>query len=54
VMYLEQLLYLKDGSPIEVSNDWLKGSSFRLSAMVKRGEKREVTQNILLFDNSSP
>lgn len=52
VMYLEQLLYLKDGSPIEVSNDWLKGSSFRISAQVKRDEKRQFNREVLIMDNA--
>jgi DNA-binding GntR family transcriptional regulator len=36
VMYLEQLVYLDDGSPIELSDVWLRGDRFRLSAAVKR------------------
>jgi DNA-binding GntR family transcriptional regulator len=50
VMYMEQLLYLRDGSPIEVSNLWIRGNSFRLSAFVKRGERREPAHNTLEFD----
>lgn len=36
VMYMEQLVYKKDGEPIEYSQVWLRGDSFRLSAQVKR------------------
>ena len=36
VMFMEQLVYQKDSVPIEYSNVWLKGDSFRLSAVVKR------------------
>lgn len=36
VMYMEQVLYLRGGSPIEVSDLWFRGSYFRLSAIVKR------------------
>lgn len=36
VMYMEQIVHLKDSRPIEYSNIWLKGDSFRLSAPVKR------------------
>jgi DNA-binding GntR family transcriptional regulator len=36
VMYMEQLVYLKNGEPIEYSNIWLRGESFRLSAVVMR------------------
>lgn len=41
VMYLEQLVYLRDGSPIEYSNVWLRGDRFRLSADVKRNAQRD-------------
>ncbi|MFM8319753.1 MAG: GntR family transcriptional regulator [Chloroflexota bacterium] len=50
VMYMEQLLYLQDGTPIEFSRIWLPGSSFRLSAIVKRGDKRDHDRNMLIFD----
>ncbi len=36
VMYLEQLTYTKDGKPIELSDIWLRGDRFRLSAIVTR------------------
>ncbi|MEP7357674.1 MAG: GntR family transcriptional regulator [Anaerolineales bacterium] len=36
VMYLEQLVYLASGLPIELSDVWLCGDRFRLSAIVKR------------------
>jgi DNA-binding GntR family transcriptional regulator len=39
VMYMEQVLYMRDGSPVEVSDLWLRGSYFRLSAIVKRQPK---------------
>lgn len=52
VMYMEQLLYLQDGSPIEFSRIWLPGNSFRLSAIVMRGEKRDHNRNMLVFDPS--
>ncbi len=38
VMYIEQVTYLRDGSPIELSDVWLRGDQVRLSAMVKRDE----------------
>ena len=37
VMYVEQVTYLTDGTPIELSDIWLRGDRFRLSAVVKRG-----------------
>jgi DNA-binding GntR family transcriptional regulator len=36
VMYLQQILYLDDGSPIELSDVWVRGDRFRLSAVVRR------------------
>lgn len=36
VLYMEQLLYLQDGKPVELSHLWLRGESFRLSATVSR------------------
>lgn len=43
VMYMEQLLYLQSGTPIELSNLWLRGDRFRLSATVKRqGTARSI------------
>jgi DNA-binding GntR family transcriptional regulator len=42
VMYMEQIVHQKDGLPIEFSVVWLKGDSFRLSAIVKR-DKAEIS-----------
>lgn len=50
VMYMEQLLYLCDGTPIELSNIWLRGNSFRLSAIVSRGSKHGPIQNTMEFN----
>jgi hypothetical protein len=47
---MEQIIYLPDGSPIEFSRVWLPGSSFRLSAIVKRGDNRDVNRNMMVFD----
>jgi DNA-binding GntR family transcriptional regulator len=40
IMYVQQIVYLADGSPIEMSNLWIKGDHFQVSATVKRGSKR--------------
>ena len=53
VMYMEQLLYLNNGSPIEFSNLWFKGSSFRLSAMVNRGPHKDLQENSMIFGDQS-
>jgi DNA-binding GntR family transcriptional regulator len=45
VMYIEQVTYLSDGSPIELSDIWLKGSRVRLSAIVKRDSTGQSLQN---------
>lgn len=50
VMYMEQLIYLPDGSPLEFSQMWLPGISFRLSAIVKRGEKHDASKDMVIFD----
>lgn len=36
VMYLEQLVYQKNGEPLELSEAWIRGDRFRLSATLKR------------------
>ena len=36
VVYLEQVVYLRGGSPIEFANNWFRGQSLKLSATVKR------------------
>lgn len=36
VLYLEQVVYLREGAPIEMSDVWFRGDSFRLAATVKR------------------
>lgn len=41
-IYIEQVVYLDDGSPIELSDVWLQGDRFRLSATVKRGTRHGV------------
>lgn len=47
VMFMEQLVYLKSGKPIEYSNIWLKGDSFRLSALVKRDKTITESESAL-------
>jgi DNA-binding GntR family transcriptional regulator len=39
VMYLEQVVYLKDDSPVEFSEVWFRGDRFRLSAVVRRTQE---------------
>jgi DNA-binding GntR family transcriptional regulator len=36
VMYLQQIVYLNDGSPIELSDVWFRADRFKLTATVKR------------------
>ena len=50
VMNLEQIVFLDDGSPIELSDLWLRGEHYRLTATVKRiSSKRNSTE---LYDIS--
>jgi len=53
VMYMEQLLYLRDGTPIEFSMVWYRGNSFRLSSIVKRGEKKDLQKNTMIIEPAS-
>jgi DNA-binding GntR family transcriptional regulator len=49
VMRMNQILYLKDASPIETSNVWLRGEGFRLSAIVNRHAKGRGSTSLLTF-----
>lgn len=53
IMYMEQIIYLPNGSPIEFSQIWLPGNSFRLSSIVKRSGKRDLDQDMIVFDPSA-
>lgn len=49
LMYLEQVLYLQDGSPIELSDVWLRADHLRLSARVsRRGAIRQTTNRLIV------
>ena len=39
VMHLAQTTYLSDGLPVEYSDVWLRGASFRLAASLQRGKQ---------------
>ena len=39
VMYVRQISYLENGSPIELSDLWIRGNTFRISAIIKRDGK---------------
>jgi GntR family transcriptional regulator len=43
LMYIEQIVYLEDGRPVECSDVWLRGDRFRLSATMSRHEKQSLT-----------
>ena len=40
VMYVQQLSYLENGAAIELSDLWIRGNNFRISAIIKRDGKR--------------
>lgn len=42
VMHMMQTTYLPDGTPVEMSNIWLRGDRFRLSADVERGKQPPI------------
>jgi hypothetical protein len=45
-MYLEQVVYLRDRSPIELSNVWFHGQRFKLSATLKRIRGRYAPRGV--------
>jgi DNA-binding GntR family transcriptional regulator len=45
LMYIEQIIYLEDGRPIECSDIWIPGDRFRLSSITARGGKQTVTNS---------
>ncbi len=48
ILYVEQAVYLRDDIPIEFSQIWFRGDSFRLSAIVDRKKGIEREQHIAL------
>ncbi len=38
VMFVKQIVYLEDGSPLEMSDIWINSANFRVSAIVRRGK----------------
>lgn len=40
VFYIQQVVYLSDGTPVEYSDVWLRGDRFRLSAVIRRKPAR--------------
>jgi DNA-binding GntR family transcriptional regulator len=49
VMYVQQIVYQPNGTAIEMSKMWIRGSQFQVSALVKRGSKTSqlnVLQNV--------
>lgn len=49
VMNLEQIVFLADGSPIELSDLWLRGEHYRLTATVKRNSTKRSTAEMSEF-----
>jgi DNA-binding GntR family transcriptional regulator len=45
VMYFEQVIYLKSGDPIELSEGWIRGDRFRLSSTLKRAPSIKPYEN---------
>ncbi len=47
VMYMEQIVYLEDGRPVECSDIWLRGDRFRLSSIITRAGKHTSSNSVL-------
>ena len=43
LMYIEQIVYLDDGRPVECSDIWLAGDRFKLSSLITRDGKQTLT-----------
>jgi GntR family transcriptional regulator len=54
VLYLEQVVYLNDGAPIEMSDVWFRGDSFRLSANLKRRGQTPLPNSSLELIDGAP
>ena len=48
VLYVEQAVYLRDDTPVEFSQIWFRGDSFRLSAIVDRKKGTDREQHMAL------
>jgi GntR family transcriptional regulator len=43
LMYIEQIIYLEDGRPVECSDIWIPGDRFKLSSIMARDGKQPLT-----------
>jgi DNA-binding GntR family transcriptional regulator len=48
IMYVEQVSYLKSSLPVELSNLWIRGDHFRLSAQVQRNRATDGLRELLV------
>lgn len=46
IMYLEQTVYLRDGTPLEFSQAWIRGDRFRLSSTLQRETRKQPTTDV--------
>lgn len=46
VMYTRQIVYLEDSQPVELSDLWIRGDHFRVSAVVKRHSRKSLVTTI--------
>jgi GntR family transcriptional regulator len=53
LMYLEQIVYLEDGQPVECSDIWIPGDRFRLSSITARGGKQTLTNSWRRSDSAA-
>jgi GntR family transcriptional regulator len=47
VMYMEQIVYLEDGRPVECSDIWMRGDRFKLSSIITRAGKHTSSSSVL-------
>ncbi len=46
LMYIEQIVYLEDGRPVERSDIWIPGDRFKLSSIMARDGKQTLTNSV--------
>jgi DNA-binding GntR family transcriptional regulator len=50
LMYIEQIVYLEDGRPVECSDIWIPGDRFKMSSIMARDGKQTLTNSLRRSD----
>jgi DNA-binding GntR family transcriptional regulator len=53
LMYIEQIVYLDDGRPVERSDIWIPGDRFKLSSIMARDGKQTLTNSVRRSDSAA-